>query len=415
LYRNLEPMRINGDRLLTGLAELATIGALPGGGVQRLAFTQEDLQGRDYVASRLRGLGLQPRVDAAGNLFAIRPGTDPAAPLVLVGSHTDTVGNAGRFDGALGVLAALEILAYLQESGVETRHPVGLVSFVNEEGVRFMPDMMGSLYVRGDLDLGTLRSIAGTDGSTIGHNLDYLGMAGSESLIDRPIKAFLELHIEQGPELESLNLPAAVVTGVQGLRWMEVKLAGRANHAGTTPMARRHDAGLVAGQITAFLRRLTQDVPGLRGTVGRVTFKPNLVNVIPSEVVLTVDLRHPDQDQLDEAVVTVRTNILGLAAQEGVRCEIAETASAPAVAFDGEVVDSIRSGMTTLGLEAHSLISGAGHDAQILASHCPAAMVFVRSRNGISHNPAEYTSDEDCVTGADILLQAVVQLAGSLV
>ncbi len=404
-------MRINANRLLTSLTELATIGALPGGGVQRLAFTAEDFQGRNYVAERLRLLGLEPRVDAVGNLFALRPGTDPDAPAVLAGSHTDTVANAGGFDGALGVLAAVEILARLQEVGVETRHSVGLVSFVNEEGVRFMPDMMGSLYVRGDLDPGTLRSIVGTDGTTVGDNLDRLGMAGSDSLIGTPIRAFLELHIEQGPELEGLNLPAGVVTGVQGLRWMVVRLKGHSNHAGTTPMAKRQDAGLVAGQVTTSVRKLARDIPGLRGTVGRVTLRPNLINVIPSEATLTVDLRHPDQNRLDDAVAKMKAGILRFAADEGVACEISETASAPAIEFDREVIEDIKAGMDSLGLEPHSLVSGAGHDAQIMATHCPAAMVFVRSRDGVSHNPREFTSDADCVTGADILLQAVLQLA----
>lgn len=404
-------MRINANRLLNGLAELAAIGALPGGGVQRLAFTPEDLRGRDYVAGRLRLLGLEPRVDAVGNLFAIRPGTEAHAPVVLIGSHTDTVGSGGRFDGALGVLAALEILARLQEELVQTRFPVGLVSFVNEEGARFMPDMMGSLYLRGDLDTDAVRRIAGTDGSTIGDNLDQLGMAGTDSLIGVPLRAFLELHIEQGPELEGLNLPAGVVTGVQGLRWMEVRLKGRSNHAGTTPMANREDAGLVAAQITAAVRRLALDTPGLRGTVGRITLRPNLINVIPSEAALTVDLRHPSQESLDNAVAKMKADILTLAAKEGVTCQIEETASAPAVEFDPDVVAAVEAGMESLGLEPHGLISGAGHDAQILAAQCPAAMVFVRSRDGISHNPREFTSDDDCVTGADILLQAVLHLA----
>lgn len=404
-------MRINAIRLLNALAELASIGALPGGGVERLAFTPEDLRGRDYVAARLRAVGLEPRIDAIGNLFAIRPGTDPDAAVVLVGSHTDTVGNAGRFDGALGVLAAVEILTRLQEEGVETRHPVGMVSFVNEEGVRFMPDMMGSLYVRGDLDTETVRSIAGTDGTTIGENLDQLAMAGSDTLIGLPLRAFLELHIEQGPELEGLNLQVGAVSGVQGLRWMEVSLEGRANHAGTTPMAQRQDAGLVAAQITTSVRALTARNPGLRGTVGRVTLSPNLINVIPARVTLTVDLRHPDQAPLDAAVEQVKADIAGLAAEEGVGVQISETASAPAVEFDREVVASILAGMNSLDLEPHTLISGAGHDAQIMARHCPSAMVFVRSRDGISHNPREFTSDGDCVAGAEVLLRAVLTLA----
>ena len=194
---------------------------------------------------------------------------------------------------------------------------------------------------------------------------------------------------------------------------MTVTLKGKSDHAGTTPMANRQDPGLVAGRITASVRKLTGDTPGLRGTVGRLTFLPNLVNVIPSEASLTVDLRHPEQNRLEEAARQIKAEIRRLAAAEGVACEISDTASAPAVEFDEEVVSSIRMGMESLGLSPHELVSGAGHDAQILATHCPAAMVFVRSRDGLSHNPQEFTSDADCVAGADILLRAVLRLASA--
>ncbi|NNE69266.1 MAG: M20 family metallo-hydrolase [Rhodothermales bacterium] len=407
-------MHIDSERLNRGLAELARIGARPDGGVQRLAFTQEDLAGREYVAGRLRGIGLEPQVDAIGNLFAIRPGIERESGrtgVVLLGSHTDTVGNAGRYDGSLGVLSALEVLEVLQEGGIQTRHPVGLVSFVNEEGVRFMPDMMGSLYLRGDLDLDEVRSITGTDGVPIGGELDRLRMAGTDSLGDHPIRAFLEVHIEQGPELERQGAAVGAVTGVQGLNWMEVSLDGRANHAGTTPMQDRKDCGLLAAEIIREVRALTGEISGLRGTVGRVSLKPNLINVIPGRATLTVDLRHPHQPTLESSSREIRGRVVRIAREHGIEIQVRDTASAPAVDFDPEVVTAITDSMAALGLGDRRLVSGAGHDAQIMASAHPSGMIFVRSRDGVSHNPAEYSSPEDCAAGAAVLLGAALRLA----
>lgn len=416
-------MNINPERLTRGLTDLAGIGALPSGGVERLAFSELDRAGRDYVAERLRAIGLEPQVDAIGNLFCVRPASpgagdttrDLGAPqrdgVVFLGSHTDTVGNAGMYDGSLGVLAALEVLTVLQENAVRTRFPTGLISFVNEEGVRFMPDMMGSLYVRGDLSLDELLPIVGTDGCSIGEALRDSGMAGRDSIRKYPIRAFVEVHIEQGPKLEARNAAVGAVTAVQGLSWMEARLTGRANHAGTTPMAVRADCAVVTGQIIQEVRNLTRETMDLRGTVGRVEFSPNLVNVIPGRASLTVDLRHPDQAVLESAVRTIRGRIELLAKDEGLDCRIRDTASAPAVQFDPMVVEAVMSAMSEAGLGNCTLISGAGHDAQIMASAVPCGMIFVRSRDGISHNPAEYSSPEDCAAGATVLLGAALRLA----
>lgn len=422
---NYQSMKINSERLARGLTDLAGIGALPGGGVERLAFSALDRAGREYVAERLSAIGLEPKVDAIGNLFCVRPAAtatddrelsqEPGDPgqdgVVFLGSHTDTVANAGRYDGSLGVLAALEVLTVLQENGVRTRFPTGLISFVNEEGVRFMPDMMGSLYVRGDLSLDALLPIVGTDGLSIGEALRDSRMAGQDSIRAYPIRAFVEVHIEQGSELEARNASVAAVTGVQGLSWMEVHLTGRANHAGTTPMTARADCALVAGQIIQEVRQLTQETQGLRGTVGRVELGPNLVNVIPGRATLTVDLRHPEQTMLESAVRKMRGRIELLANHEGLGCRIRETASAPAVQFDPLVVDAVTAAVSESGLGDHTLISGAGHDAQIMASAVPSGMIFVRSRDGISHNPAEYSSPADCAAGAAVLLGATLRLA----
>ncbi|MFT5143310.1 MAG: N-carbamoyl-L-amino-acid hydrolase [Rhodothermales bacterium] len=405
-------MLINDTRLLKNLADLARIGALPGGGVSRLAFSAEDREGRDYVAAQLSNLGLESHYDAIGNLWAIRPGSGADQSVVMLGSHTDSVGAAGKYDGALGVLAALEVLTVLVENDVQTAHPVGLASFVNEEGVRFMPDMLGSMFVRGDLDAEQVRGIIGTDGSTIGVNLDQTGMAGLADMRALALNAFLEVHIEQGPILDQREWPVGTVTAVQGLKWLEVTLTGTANHAGTTPMNQRRDAGFVAGQIIGLVRETASEVPDLMGTVGRLVLKPNLINVIAQEATMTIDLRHPVQAHLEAAVARVEAAVRDLAGREGLHVDIVQTASAPAVDFDPRVVQAVRNAQSVLGLPPLEMTSGAGHDAQIIASCCPSGMIFVRSIGGVSHNPAELSRDEDMVAGANVLLLATLDLAG---
>lgn len=401
---------IDPDHFLADLDALARIGADPeSGGVNRLAFTPEDRAGRDFVAGLLQELDLAPRYDAVGNLFALRG--EPGPGCVLAGSHTDSVGSAGRFDGSLGVLAAVAALRAMHVAGVWTKRPVGLVSFVNEEGVRFMPDMLGSLFVRGDRSIEEIRGIRSTDGETIGDALVRTGMAGQHDLRGLDVRAFLELHIEQGPLLYDRRLDIGVVTGVQGLRWLRCTLSGAANHAGTTPMEVRRDAGLVAARITVELRRLTLEIPGTRATVGHVRHTPGLVNVIPGRAEMTVDLRHPDPATLDRAWRLMRERIPEWAAEEGVEASLEDLAHAAPVTFDPDVVEAVDRAAALRGYSRLRLVSGAGHDAQIMSSVWPTAMIFVPSRDGISHSPAEYSSPEACVAGARVLLDALLALA----
>lgn len=403
-------LEIDGPRLLADLDALARIGAEPGtGGVTRLAFSPEDRAGRDFVAGLLAELSLETRYDAIGNAFAVRPGSAPG--IVLAGSHTDTVGSGGRFDGALGVLAAVAALRAVHRAGLTTHRGLGVVSFVNEEGVRFMPDMMGSLFVRGSLDAAGVRSIVGIDGTAIGQALDATGMAGTDDLGSLPVDAYLELHIEQGPVLVDEGVDVGIVTGVQGLRWMRCHLQGAANHAGTTPMAGRRDAGFAAARIALEARALTRDIPGLRATVGHVRQAPGLVNVIAGTAECTVDLRHPDPAELDRAWHAARDRFVGVCADEGIVLRIEELAHAQPVTFDPRLVEALDGAAAGRGFTRRRMLSGAGHDAQILQGHWPSAMLFVPSLDGISHSPREYSTPEACIAGAQVLLDAMLALA----
>ena len=406
-------MKVNAPRLLKHLDQLAQIGRIPGDGVCRLAFSEEDKAGRDYVEHRMRALGMQVSIDSIGNILGIRPGQSDG-PVVLTGSHTDTVATGGRFDGSLGVLAALEVIERLNEEQITTEKPVGVVSFVNEEGVRFMPDMLGSLFLRGDLSVEEVRDIVGIDGTTIGQNLDKTGYAGQDDFRGIDIAHFIELHIEQGPWLETENKTIGVVDRVQGIRWLEFTFDGIANHAGATPMFMRKDAGLVAGALTCAVRELVDEIGGdQRATVGAITLKPNLINVIARQATVTVDLRNPDPAMLSKAEAHIVQKAHDIAAQEGVGVSVRKLADVVPVTFNQQSVAAIERAANALGLSHQKMISGAAHDAQILAGKYPAAMIFVPSKNGISHNVEEYTSPEHIEAGANVLLHTITALAGA--
>lgn len=407
------PIGINKERIIQHIESLAKIGGLPEGGVCRLAFSEEDKLGRDYVEQYMRRLGLEVLIDPIGNILGIRPGED-STRLVLTGSHTDTVGTGGRYDGSLGVLAGLEVMHTLNEHQIQTEHAIGVISFVNEEGVRFMPDMMGSLYVSGQIGTDRVRSVIGTDDKSIGECLDELSYAGTDEFpIDR-IKCFLELHIEQGPVLLDRKLEIGIVDRVQGILWEEVSIKGESNHAGVTPMAQRKDAGFVASMIAVKVRELTEQIDGLRATVGALNLFPNLINVIPQEAIMTIDLRHAGKDQLQLAGERLQILIEEVAEKEGVLVATKNLANVEPVNFDSRCVESVEMAANALGYSSTKMISGAGHDAQIMASRWPASMVFVPSQGAISHNINEYTLPEHVEAGANVLLHAVLEQANRI-
>ena len=402
---------VNRDRLLARLDTFNRIGALPGGGNCRLALSDEDRAGRDLLVRWMRELGLAVTVDAIGNIVAVRRGREDVAP-VMFGSHIDTVGTGGRYDGLYGVLAGLEACEALNDAGRATRRPLALVAFTNEEGSRFPPYAMGSLVYVGGLALEDAYAIRGIDGATVGEELRRIGYAGEARPGFLKPHAYLELHIEQGPVLESEGIVIGAVEGITGLSWTEVSITGRAAHAGTTPMHLRRDAAYAAGEIAVFVRRLARDMGGnQKGTVGRVEFYPNLVNVVAERAVLTVDLRNTDEKALQKAERQLGGFLERLAAQEQVAITTRSLARFEPVSFPSEMVSLIETTARELGLSCRRLPSGAGHDAQMMARLCPATMIFVPSVGGLSHNVREYTEPEHLEAGASVLLHAALRLA----
>lgn len=410
----LQGLRIDRERLLGRLEELATIGAIEGTeGCARLALTDEDRDGRNLVVAWMHDLGLDVSIDGIGNVVATMPHKAGAAP-VMTGSHIDTVRTGGRYDGNLGVLAGLEVIETVIGAGLELPRPLAVAFFTDEEGARFPPDMLGSLVYVGGMPLEQALAIEGIDGAQVGAELERIGYAGAAPIPGPAPHAFVELHIEQGPVLEAEAITIGAVTGVQGISWQQVTVTGQSNHAGTTPMALRHDPGYVAAECMAFVRELAQDLGHPQvATIGRVEFSPNLVNVVPASVTFTVDLRNTDEHVLQTAEQRFADFLAQTALAEGCTTRVETLARFEPVVFDPAVVAAVEAAATRLGHTVKRMPSGAGHDAQMLARVCPTAMVFTPSQNGLSHNPAEYTSPDDLEAGANVLLQTMLQLAST--
>jgi len=407
-----DSLRIDGERLVGRLSRLGEVGAIDGGGVCRLALTDADKAGRDLITSWMRELGLEVTIDRIGNVVAMRAGSEDLPP-VIMGSHIDTVATGGRYDGNYGVLSGLEVIERLGEAGVATRHPVAVAFFTNEEGSRFAPDMMGSAVHQGALPLETALATVGIDGAKVGDELARIGYAGDTPCASLRAAAYMELHIEQGPVLEREGIEIGAVTGVQGISWTELTLHGVANHAGTTPTWMRTDAFQVAAEITRFVRKLATEYGGAQvATVGHIEVHPNLVNVIPDRVVMTIDLRNTDEAVLERAEKDAFAFVDEAAGAEGVRVEKRTLARFAPVVFAPEMIDRVEATAHAQGRSVKRMPSGAGHDAQMFAPSCPTGMIFVSSKGGISHNPAEYTEPAQLVAGADVLLQVLLATAG---
>ena len=342
--------------------------------------------------------------------MGVRPGRTDGPP-IMTGSHIDTVRTGGRFDGNLGVLAGLEVIETLEFNGITTEHPFAVAFFTDEEGARFQPDMLGSLVYAGGMGLEEALDVVGIDGTVLGEELDRIGYRGTSPCPGIAPRAFVELHVEQGPVLEADGVTIGAVTGVQGISWTELAITGQSNHAGTTPMHLRHDAGYVAAAIAAHVRQLAIRMGGGQvATVGSLELNPNLVNVVAGSATMTVDLRNTDEALLVEAEADLARFVAEAAAAEGVTVAERTLARFQPVAFDDRVVDTVAAVAAELGHSVKRLPSGAGHDAQMMARLCPTGMVFVPSRDGISHNPAEYTEPDDLVAGADVLLGSMLAL-----
>lgn len=404
-------LRINLDRLEGRLRELARIGALDGGGACRLALTDEDRRGRDLVVGWMRELGLIVSVDRIGNVVGVRPGAEDGPP-VVAGSHIDTVATGGIYDGCLGVLAGLEAISVLNEAGIHTRRPVAVAFFTNEEGSRFAPDMMGSAVSQGILDLDEVLAIQGIDGTILADDLAAIGYAGDGAIEDFRAHCYFELHIEQGPVLDTAGETIGAVTGVQGIYWTEFKITGVANHAGTTPMQSRHDAGYVAARIAVEARSIAHSAGANQVTnAGFLRVGPGLVNVVAGEATVTTDFRNTDVEALKRATDGLVEFAKRVAAEEGCEIAVHPHARFDPVTFDPGSVALVEKTARAQGHAVRRMHSGAGHDAQMFAANCPTAMIFVPSRDGISHNVTEYTAPEDIRAGADVLLQVLLEKA----
>ncbi len=405
-------LRIDIDRLLRRLGDLAAIGAIEGTeGCARLALTDEDKAGRDLVVAEMQDLGLEITIDGIGNVVGVMAGHTDGPP-VMCGSHIDTVRTGGRYDGNLGVLAGLEVIEVLKSAGVTPHRPLAVAFFTDEEGARFAPDMLGSLVYVGGMALEEALSIEGIDGAVVGPELERIGYAGPSPLPANAPYAFVELHVEQGPVLEAEGITIGAVDGVQGISWQEVTVTGQSNHAGTTPMHLRKDPGFVAAACANFVRELSLELGSPQvGTVGRLELRPNLVNVVPASATFTVDIRNTDEAILQEAERRFSEFLTSTAEAEGCTVETKELARFEPVIFDDRIIDLVETTALALGHSVKRMPSGAGHDAQMLARVCPTAMVFTPSRDGISHNPAEYTAPADLEAGANVMMQVMLQLA----
>jgi N-carbamoyl-L-amino-acid hydrolase len=406
----IQNLQINPQRLWDSLMETAKIGGTPKGGICRLTLTDLDRQVRDWFKAQCEALGCTVAVDEVGNMFARRPGRNSALPPIAMGSHLDTQPTGGKFDGALGVLAALEALRTLHDLGYETNAPIEIVNWTNEEGARFAPAMLASGVFAGVFPAGYAHSRADRDGRTFGEELQRIGYQGREKAGSRKFSAMFELHIEQGPILEDEGRMIGIVQGVQGIRWYEVTVTGQAAHTGTTPMPRRKNALVGAARVIDRIDAIAREhSPHAVGTVGLIENRPNSRNVIPDEVFFTADFRHPEDAVLDVMEAKLRIALKGIL--EPLNLTFAESRiwSSPPVKFAPDLIDCVRIGAAKSGFKARDIISGAGHDAAYVARVAPTTMIFVPCKDGISHNEAESTSFDECAAGAQVLLNAVLE------
>ncbi len=405
-------LRINGKRLWDSLMELAEIGGTPKGGVCRLALTDLDKKGRDLVVGWAKEAGMTITTDKIGNVFMRRKGKNDALPPIMCGSHIDTQPTGGKFDGNYGVLAGIEVVRTLNDSGIDTDAPIEVAFWTNEEGSRFVPVMMGSGVFAGAFTLEHAYAAKDTAGKTVGEELARIGYVGEEEPGKHPIGAYFEAHIEQGPVLEDANITIGIVTGVLGLRWYDCVVTGMEAHAGPTPMALRKDALQVATRIMQETVAIALRYPPYgRGTVGMVHIHPNSRNVIPGQVKFSIDLRNVDSERLDKMDAEIRAFIEKTAKESGLPITIEQVSYFPPCPFEKGCVDAVASGAKTLGYSSMEAVSGAGHDAVYMARLAPAGMIFVPCKDGISHNEIEDAKPEHLEAGCNVLLHAMLDRA----
>lgn len=404
--------KINGTRLWDALMAMAEIGATPKGGVKRLTLTEVDKAGRQRFTEWCEALGLKVRVDAIGNMFARREGRDPSRPPVLFGSHLDSQPTGGKFDGALGVIAGLEVMRTLNDLNIQTDAPLELVNWTDEEGSRFGHSLMGSGVWAGVYAQDKVYGLQDLDGVTVGEALDSIGYKGEHPAKPFPADAYFELHIEQGPFLEREGKQIGIVTGAQAQVWYDAVITGQDAHAGTTPPSTRKDALVAAARVIAkvdeMMRARGDDG---RGTVGRLQVFPNSCNVVPGEVRFSIEFRHPDGAEIEGIAKSFPAEVKALVEESGCSLELKELFVIAAQPFDKDCVDLVRQAAVRLGYPAREIISGAGHDAVYVARLIPTAMIFTPCKDGLSHNEAESILPEEAEAGCQVLFEAVVARA----
>jgi N-carbamoyl-L-amino-acid hydrolase len=403
-------LRVNGDRLNQRFVELARFGKNAEGGMDRVAFSDADIESRPSLKRSMEAAGLEVRVDEAGNIFGRRQGSRPDLPPIVFGSHTDSVPNGGMYDGPVGSLCAIEVAHVLDENKITTRHPLEVVIFTDEEG-----GLAGSKALIGKLSAGALQQVSHS-GKTIGEGITALG--GNPALLDNFVRsqgdvaAYIEVHIEQGRILDSEKIDIGVVEGIVGISWWDVTIKGSANHAGTTPMNLRQDALLAAAELVIAVNRVVNSVPGSQvGTVGKIRAEPGAPNVIPGKVVMSLELRDLSEAKVDALFKSIENEATAIAEKTGTTISFSpiETSAIPALT-DPRVREAIARSAHKLELSYKLMPSGAGHDAQSMAQICPIGMIFIPSVDGISHSPKEHSRPGDIENGANVLLHTILEI-----
>lgn len=406
-------LRIDGERLWQSLMTMAKIGATEKGGCNRQALTDEDKAGRDLFVSWCEAIGCSVSVDEMGNIFARRAGRRDDLPPVITGSHLDTQPTGGRFDGVFGVLAGLEVLRTLHDAGITTETPLEVVVWTNEEGARFAPAMVGSGVWCGEMNRDDVYAIEDKSGNSFAAELARIGYQGSVAARAKPLTAAFEVHIEQGPILEAEALQIGVLTGVQGARWYDLVIEGEPCHAGPTPMEARRDPFMGALPILEACYQLAaQHAPWGRATFGDIKAEPGSRNTVPEKLVINVDLRHPDPAILDAMDSAFRETVARECQRFGLRGSVDELWHMPVTQFDPACINAVREATRALGYSHMEMVSGAGHDSLYVAKVAPTSMIFVPCENGISHNEAENAKQEDITAGCNVLLHAMLAMAG---
>jgi N-carbamoyl-L-amino-acid hydrolase len=409
---DLSNVRINGQRLWDSLMEMAKIGGTPKGGCKRLTLTDLDKQGRELFRAWCQQAGCSVTVDEMGNMFAHRAGVEDNLPPVVLGSHLDTQPTGGKFDGVLGVLGALEVVRSLNDLKIKTRYPIEVANWTNEEGSRYAPAMVSSGVFAGVYTKEFAYSRLDPDGKKLGDELARIGFKGEEPVGGRPLHAYFELHIEQGPILEDEGYDVGVVTHGQGQRWYELKLTGFESHAGSTPMPVRKDALLGAARIVELVNAIgLSKAPLGVSTCGMINAYPNSRNVIPGEVFLACEFRHPIDATLSEMDAALHEGVKAICDKIGLTHELKQIFYYAPVAFDAECVTAVRRAAEHFGYKHRDIVSGAGHDACYLASVTPTSMVFTPCVDGVSHNESEDIKLEWSTAGANVLLHAALEKA----